>query len=139
MEKHFELSDAEFEKQFISCQLSPTIFSHEAHLRLAWLNIEKYGFEQAKEKIQNQLINFVTDIGAKDKYHKTLTIASIYAVAHFMKKSKSDNFKDFNLEFPKLKNNFKELIESHYSFDIFNSAKAREEFIEPDLIPFMQW
>jgi hypothetical protein len=42
-EKHLDLSDNEFEKQFINCELSPDIFSHEAHLRLAWINIKKMG------------------------------------------------------------------------------------------------
>lgn len=136
MEKHFELSDAEFERQFASCQLNPSIFSHEAHLRLAWIHIDKYGIEQAKENIQKQLQDFVAHVGAMGKYHKTLTIVAVEGVNHFMKKSKSDNFKDFIIEFPQLKNNFKELIGSHYSFDIFKSIKARTEFLEPDLLPF---
>lgn len=136
MEKHFELSDAEFENEFANCTLAESIFSHEAHLRLAWIHIDKYGLEQARDTIQEQLQDFVTRVGAKDKYHKTLTIVAVQGVEHFMKRSGSDNFKDFISEFPQLKNDFKELVGSHYSFDIFNSAKARTEFIEPDLLPF---
>ena len=136
MEKHYRLSDTEFEKQFINCQLDPSIFTHEAHLRLAWINIRSYGIEQAEKRIQEQIQNFVAYVGAKDKYNTTLTIAAINAVGHFIKKSKTDNFKDFISEFPQLKNDFKTLINSHYSFDIFNSKKAKAEFLEPDLIPF---
>ena len=136
MEKHYNLSDLEFEQQFVDCKLDPAIFSHEAHLRLAWININRYGMEQAEKNIQKQLQHFVESVGAKDKYNTTLTIAAIKAVGYFKEKSKADNFKDFIEEFPQLKNNFKALIGSHYSFDIFNSNKAKTTFLEPDLIPF---
>jgi cyclopropane fatty-acyl-phospholipid synthase-like methyltransferase len=65
-----------------------------------------------------------------------LTVAAIKAVHHFIRRSSSDNFYDFIHEFPKLKTSFRELISSHYRTDTFQSAKAREIFIEPDLSPF---
>ncbi len=136
MEKHFEFTDADFVQQFISCELDPTVFSHEAHLRLAWINIDQHGIEKAIESIQTQLKKFVEFVGATDKYNKTLTIASMKAVYHFMLKSKADNFKDFIIEFPQLKNNFKGLISTHYSFDVFNLEEAKAEYLEPDLMPF---
>ena len=136
MEKHFELSDSQFEKEFNSCRISPADFTHEAHLRLAWINIRKYGIEQAELNIQNGLKNYVEFVGAKGKYNTTLTIAATKAVYHFMLRSDSDNFKDFLIEFPKLKNNFKELMAYHYGFDIYNSIKAKTEYLEPDLVPF---
>jgi hypothetical protein len=75
-------------------------------------------------------------LGVTDKYNTTLTIAAIKAVYHFMLKSESDNFKDFIDEFPRLKYNFRELMASHYELYIFNSDKAKKEYLEPDLIPF---
>lgn len=136
MEKHWVYTDIEFEQLFNKCELPPAEFSHEAHLRLAWLHISRYGIEQAEENIQKQLQQFVAFVGAKDKYHKTLTIAAMRAVYHFMLKSNSDNFINFIADFPQLKHKFKELMESHYSFDIFSSNKAKVEFLEPDLSPF---
>ncbi len=136
MENHFKFSDSEFEKKFISCELNPSDFNHEAHLRLAWINIYKYGIQQAEKNIQFGLKNFVEFVGAKEKYNVTLTLAATKAVYHFMLKSKSDNFKSFITEFPRLKNNFKDLMSSHYEFDIYNSDKANKEFLEPDLVPF---
>ncbi len=136
MISHFDLSDEEFLRQFINCEFNPAYFSHEAHLRLAWINISKFGIEKAETAVQYQLQGFVEFVGAKDKYNKTLTIAAIKAVYHFMQKSKSDNFKDFITEFPRLKTNFKALMGSHYSFDIYNSAEAKHEYLQPDLLPF---
>jgi len=136
MEKHFELSDAEFEKQFINCELSPDIFSHEAHLRLAWINIKKYGIKKAVTNLQGQLREYVKSVGAENKYNTTLTLAAIKAVYYFMLKSYSNSFRGFMIEFPRLKNNFRELMSCHYGFDIYNSEKAKMKFLQPDLLPF---
>ncbi|MFK2820041.1 hypothetical protein U0L90_07935 [Flavobacteriaceae sp. LMIT009] len=135
MEDHYNISDIEFENQFTNCQLDPSLFSHEAHLRLAWIHIKKYGVDQAIENIQSQLKKFVAHVGATDKYHTTLTIVAVRAVDHFMQKSNHTDFQTFIAAFPKLKTDFKALINSHYSFDIFENEKARKKFLEPDLNP----
>ena len=136
MGKHYELSDSEFKEQFANCTLDSTLFSHEAHLRLAWLLINEFGLEKAEVQIQEQLKNFVANVGAKDKYHVTITLVAIKMVHHFMQKSKTESFADFILENPQLKTNFKGLIRSHYSFDVFDNIKAGRQFIDPDILPF---
>ena len=136
MEKHFEWSDAEFERQFQTGALSPAVFSHEAHLRLAWIHIRHYGVQQAIENICFQLKAYVQQLGAAGKFNKTVTVAAVKAVNHFMLKSYADNFYDFIHEFPRLKYNFKDLMAFHYQTDIYNNQKAKTEFLEPDLLPF---
>ncbi|HTJ48522.1 MAG TPA: hypothetical protein VL443_03630 [Cyclobacteriaceae bacterium] len=136
MMNHFELSDNEFEEQFSACKLNPHIFTHEAHLRLAWIHIHKYGINGAIDNICSQLQNFVKSIGASDKYNATVTVAAIRAVYHFILKSKTDNFLSFIDENPRLKNNFRELLGYHYTTDIFKSEQARVTYLEPELLPF---
>ncbi|MCW3075768.1 MAG: hypothetical protein JWO32_377 [Bacteroidetes bacterium] len=136
MEPHFELSDEEFESKFRNCTISAEIFSHEAHLRLSWIHITKYGLVSAIQNICIQLKAFVDFAGEKDKYNKTLTVAAIKVVNHFIKKSNSLTFESFISEFPRLKFNFKDLMNQHYRLDIFNSVEAKIKFIEPDLMPF---
>ena len=136
METHVELSDDDFEKQFENCELDPAIFSHEAHLRLAWIHLRKYGLEKAIENVCGQLLNFVDFVGARDKYNKTLTIAAIRAVHHIMNKGKIEHFDDFIRAHPRLKTNFKALMAFHYTTDIFNSQQAKQVYLEPDLAPF---
>ncbi|WP_298755230.1 hypothetical protein [uncultured Psychroserpens sp.] len=133
---HNQLSDSKFIDQFANGSLNPEIFNHEAHLRLAWLYIYRLGIKQAEQDIQDQLQSFVETVGAKDKYHKTLTIVATRIVNHFMQKSKSENFTDFINEFPQLKSEFKELVNTHYSFNIFTSELAKREFLKPDLLAF---
>lgn len=136
MEKHFELTDAEFEQQFADCTLNPEMFSHEAHLRLAWIHITKYGTAKAIENVCAQIQAYAAAQGASGKYHVTVTVAAVRAVYHFILKSKSDNFRDFIAEFPRLKHQFESLLDSHYSMDLFKSELARKAFVEPDLEAF---
>ena len=136
MEDHFKLSDQDFISQFKDCTLTPSLFSHEAHIRLAWVHINKHGVDKAIEKISTQIKRFDLIHGNGNKYHATLTFASINAVNHFIQKSVSDNFADFINEFPGLKTNFKDLLDSHYRIDIYNSRLAKVKYIKPDMIPF---
>jgi hypothetical protein len=136
METHFELNDDVFEQQFKDCSLNPALFNHEAHLRLAWIHIKKYGVDNAIENICEQLIEFTNSVGASNKYNKTLTIAAVKAVNHFINKTDIDNFQNFIQAFPRLTFNFKELMAFHYQIDIFILETAKKEYIEPDLLPF---
>ena len=136
MYNHKLLSNTEFENQFQSMTLDPILFTHEAHLRLAWIHINKYGLEMAIENITIQIRNYVEKLGVKDKYNLTLTIAAIKTVNHFYNKSESDHFNNFIKEFPRLKHSFRELLGCHYGIDIFNSDLAKNKYLEPDLLPF---
>jgi len=136
MEAHYHLSDSQFIQQLQDCSLNPKVFTHEAHLRLAWVNIKNHGIEKAVELTQNQLVTYVNYLGASDKYNTTLTIAATRAVYHFMLKSKSETFEEFIKESARLKTEFRKLMESHYSIDIFSYAKAKQEYLEPDLCEF---
>jgi hypothetical protein len=74
MINHLELSDDAFESLFSTCQLNPKLFTHEAHVRLAWIHVTKYGVETAVTNIVNQLYQFVTKVGAVDKFNLTLPL-----------------------------------------------------------------
>lgn len=136
MNTHFDLSDVEFKKQIKDRTLNPSLFNHEAHLRLAWIYNSIYNQDKASEIIVCQIFDYVEHLGATSKFNKTLTIAAVKIVDHFMQKSTVQNFKDFLKEFPRLKDSFIELIRAHYSFDIFQDDNAKKNYIEPDILPF---
>lgn len=136
MKNHTAYTDQEFEKLFATVKIDASLFTHEAHLRLAWIHIRKYGVDTAIANIRKQLKAFVSHLGEEDKYHDTLTIAAIRAVHHFMLLTDHESFDDFISDQHQLQYKFKELIESHYSFNIFTSPEARSRFIAPDLAPF---
>lgn len=136
MKNHYQLNDKLFLEAFEKATLNPKLFSHEAHLRLAYLLIKMYDINKAIDKTCEQILTYATSLGARDKFNKTVTVAAVKAVYHFMLKSNSDSFKDFINEFPQLKFNFKELLAQHYNIDIFNSEIAKSSFLKPDLLPF---
>ena len=136
MEAHLRLGDTEFMHQFERTSLDPKVFSHEAHLRLAWIHIKHHGQEEAIAKLITQIKTFASKHGAPDKFNMTVTVAAVKAVHHFVKKSKSASFVDFILEFPRLKHHFKDLMAAHYSFEIFTSPRAKVKYLAPDLLPF---
>jgi N-acetylglutamate synthase-like GNAT family acetyltransferase len=107
---HYELSDDEFEKQFCDATLSPALFSHEAHLRLAWLHLKKYGIDAAITHITSQLKNYVEHWGAKDKYNEPLTIAAIRCVDALRKETLSSGFLQFIRVNGQLKKDFKTTV-----------------------------
>lgn len=136
MQHHSELSDLAFEQQFADGILPPTLFNHEAHLRLAWIHIKRYGIDVAIQNVTVQLQSYVSGLGASDKYNHTLTIAAIRAVYHFILKSQTTDFQSFIEENPRLKFNFKDLMFAHYRTNIFIAEYAKTQYLEPELLPF---
>ncbi|WP_420601345.1 hypothetical protein [Flagellimonas sp.] len=133
---HSELSDVQFENLFEKGDLPPSLFDHEAHLRLAWLYITKYGEKGAVDKSCSEIRQFDKLHGDGTKFNTTVTIAAVKTVQHFMKKSNADDFYGFIKEFPRLKHAFKALLDQHYAFDIFSNERARTSYMEPDIQPF---
>ena len=136
MEKHYQYSDELFLHAMENSALDPNVFSHEAHLRWGWLLLETNVLEEAIVKACSQLKNYTQHLGAADKYNETVTIAAMRAIHHFRLKSEADNFRDFISGASQLKTSFRELMDSHYSENIFKSPKAKRQYLEPDRAPF---
>ena len=84
MASHFQLSDQEFAQQFEQCTLPPNWFSHEAHLRLAWIMIQRWGVEEAARQMCRQISKFDQVHGDGTKFNTTVTVAAVKVVHHFM-------------------------------------------------------
>ncbi|MDJ0646683.1 MAG: hypothetical protein QNJ57_11940 [Flavobacteriaceae bacterium] len=132
-EKHHLLTNDEFEEQFASCTLPACYFTHEAHLRLAYIHIKRYGVKQAIKNISRQIINFDDKYGDGTKFNKRITIASAKVVEHFMEKTSALDFKGMLLEFPQLRSNFCDVLKKHYKLDFFKKENE-EAYLETDLL-----
>ena len=84
----------------------------------------------------DQIKQFAEYYGATEKFNKTVTIAAVKAMNHFMGKATSDGFYDMMKEFPRLSANFKDILRQHYSFNVFSNPRAKKDFILPDLLSF---
>jgi hypothetical protein len=136
MGNHSDLSDSKFEEQFQNMTMDPALFTHKAHLRLAWIHLNKYGEEKAIENICNQIQKFDRRHGDGTKYHTTMTVAAVKVVEHFRSKSNTRSFQELLTENPRILTHFKELLGKHYSKDQLQMEIAKEKYVEPDILPF---
>ena len=136
MKTHCSLTDDQFLHQLQMATLDVAFFNHEAHLRLAWIQLKRHDNKNAISKTCTLIQNYVQVLGAMDKFNKTLTVAAVEAVAHFMQKTEVRSFEVFIEANPQLTLNFKGLLQTHYSFDIFSSTSAKSDYLAPDLVLF---
>jgi len=127
-------SDAEFLSAFENCTLPKSEFRHQAHLRICWLYLSAYPFEDASEKIKEGIIRFATSLGAIHIYHVSLTQAWVHLVALAMKKNLSSSFEEFIQQHPYLLD--KSLPAKYYSQTTLSSEAAKTTWVAPDLRAF---
>lgn len=137
MEKHYRFSDDVYEQKFRESKFPPLYFSHEAHLRLAYIHLERYGLEQSIENMCTQIYDFAIKYGATMKFNATVTYASLQIMYYYMEKGESTSFSELMQEFPNLLLDFKTEIQKYYSWDVFRSPEAKAKIHQPDLKPFV--
>ena len=133
---HSQYTDKEFIYAFESKGFPPNLFTHEAHLRLAWIYLIQYDEPLAIDKTCQGIQNFDQFHSDGTKYHVTLTVASVKVVHHFRQKSNATTFENFVAEYPKLVTSFKELLFQHYDKGVLTDPKAKTAYLQPDLLPF---
>ena len=109
-EKHQLLTDQQFEQQFEDCTLAPALVTSEAHLRLAYIHINKHGIKNAVITLYNQLTEFDTKFGNILTISKSTIKAFVKLIYDFIKKATTTSFRELLMEFPDLKTQFSALI-----------------------------
>jgi prephenate dehydrogenase len=135
MKNQISENDRCFISRLESCHLEPGEFGHRAHIRAAYiyLCLASLNDKRAAVRMKNSLPALENHQGAADStYHKTITIAWVQAVRHFMGISLStrsaNQFISLN---PQLLD--KHLLLTHYSEKQLFSDLARTVFVEPDI------
>lgn len=136
METHTLLNDTDFIREIVHGVLPPHLFTHEAHLRLAWIHLRASPPTEAIDTVNQQVRGYVDALGVSHKYKHTLTTAAVLIVHHFMKLFVSNSFKALIDQFPQLSHSFNELIARHYSTDIWELPLAKTSYLKPDLLSF---
>jgi hypothetical protein len=130
-----QLSDEEFRQSFEEDVLSPQCFNHADHVRIAWIYLSRLSWEEAVEKVSGGLRRLVSRAGETDKYHQTLTVASLYLVRERLRHRPAPEWKAFCLENEDLFRDFRKLIGRHYSDAQLFTTRARTGFVPPDRAP----
>ena len=95
MQPHREYTDENLEEAVSRATLPGDCFTHEAHLRLAWIHIRKYGPNRAAHNLCEQIKAYAASLGATDKFNHTVTVAAVRVLHEFMAKDPSESFEAF--------------------------------------------
>jgi hypothetical protein len=126
------MDDQQFLEAFEAAQLHP--FRHADHIRIAWLYLRRDGWEIGYRHISDGLRHFAESHGAHQKYHETITRFWAYVVNYAISLSEDiDDFDAFSARYPHLFDG--RIIFKHCSETLIQSATARNQWVEPDLLP----
>ncbi len=126
--------DRKFRAAFETCAVTPDEFTHEAHVRLAYVYLTECDVDSAVVRMRDALLNFIERNGIpRSKFHETITRAWVLAVRHFMDQSTSTSFADFIAKNGALLDS--KIMLTHYSASVLFSPDARASFVAPDLDP----
>lgn len=127
--------DLAFARSLEAYGIAPEAFDHAAHVRLAYIYLCESSVDSAAERMKATLLGYLDHLGVgHGKYHETITRAWIMAVSHFMHEcSRCQSAADFMSRNPRLLDS--RIMLTHYSADVLFSAKARQEYLHPDISP----
>ncbi len=111
---------------------------HREHIRLAYLYLRAYPFEQAAERIRAGIRAHNAAHGVPDSattgYHETMTIAWLRLVQLVLEEyGPAESGEAFCDVHPELLE--KKTLRLFYSKELFMSPRAKREYVEPDLAP----
>ena len=99
-------------------------FSHREHLRVAWTYLQLFGYDAALEKMRAGLLKFTAHHGASG-FNETITV-------FWMKMLATHHGEDPEQFLPRAS---KELLYRHYTRERALSVQAKQQWLEPDLLP----
>ncbi|SRR6266545_4955682 len=144
------MTDDEFLTAFEECKLARQDWTHEAHIRMAWLYLTQLpdaesaldrvrsGIKKLNAAFARQRSPLCRAANPKDArgltgYHETITAAFVAVIASRI--GLSEDFAAFRDHNPDLFDRKLTALLKHYRPERLYSPTAKKEFIEPDLIP----
>lgn len=132
------MNDEEFLAALERCTLPFEQWTHQAHLRLAYLYCSTLNLQSAIDRMRSSIkaYNKSTDTPeAIDRgYHETITQAFMLLVfAANQRTGPHESSEDFCTAHPELGSKF--VLQTFYSPERLMTAKAKSHFVEPDLGP----
>jgi hypothetical protein len=135
------MDDADLLRQFQELTLPFTLWTHRAHVKIAYLHLQKYPFDEALSRICAGIKKYNAANNVPESqtsgYNQTTTVAFLHLVAAVMRAYEyafpvhtADEFCDTH---PQLMS--KHVLRFFYSPHRRMHPDAKTRFIEPDLAP----
>jgi hypothetical protein len=147
------MTDSEFLSKFENRSLARSEWTHEAHVRMAWLYLARTdNYRTARSKVRSGikklnaafLARSVAPCGATKPaepaaearplgYHETITTAFVRVIA--TRSRPGESFASFRKRNPDLFDGRLSVLLAHYSPGLLFSDEAKTKFAQPDLEP----
>lgn len=132
------MDDETFLKKFEACEFPLDEWHHEQHIKLAYLYLRRYSFEEAANRIREKIkalnaAHQIPDLPTRG-YHETMTQAWLRLVwVTLCEYGLAETADAFYEQSPQLSQ--KKILRLFYSKEVFMAPQAKYEFLEPDLAP----
>lgn len=135
------VNDDEHLRRFEDQSLPLDLWHHRAHLKVAYLYLTRFGFEEALRRLRFGIRSYnafhnIADLPTSG-YHETMTCAWLQLVnttlCQFGPAASADTFFDRQTQL-----NEKRALLLFYSRDLIMSPEAKCSFVPPDLAPLPQ-
>ena len=132
------MKDADLMGAFLARRLTHSEWTHEAHLRIAWMFVRDQPLDEAHILFRIALVKLNDSHGVPESptrgYHETLTRAWLAVVGHLARRDPATDSRAFLVRHPEVLD--KTYLRKHYSPERIMSVEARARFVEPDREPF---
>lgn len=133
------MTDAELLTAFEDCSLPLEQWTHQAHVRVAYLYASRHGLRAAIDRMRSSIKKYNIAMNIPDAidrgYHETITQAFMHLVfAANLKTGAYASSQDFCSAHPELLTKY--ALRKFYSREQIMTWEAKAEFVPPDLCPF---
>ena len=104
-------------------------FDHEAHVRVAFVLLQRYSFLDALKRVGDGLQRLARRSGTPERFHVTVTVAFVSAVAEQAARQKTSDWFAFRAACPHLLD--RTYLSTHYAAAELDDPIARAAFVLP--------
>ena len=122
-------------REFLAQRIEPAGFDHVAHVRVAWLLLEQFPFEQALQEFEAGAMDLATRAGVPEKYHATITRALMQIIAADRDGGALLCWQDYRDSGPAVLSDAKSTLLQYYSPGLIFGEPARLSWCKPDRRP----
>ncbi len=128
------MTDTEFLEAFEGCSLPEIKWTHEAHVRMAWLYLQKMPLSEAISVVRDGIKRYNASMKKTLAYHETITQVFLQLISLRMQHiGGHQSFTDFCIENSDLLDRNMKALLIYYRKETLFSQAARDAFVEPDL------
>ena len=131
---HGPRADAVFEHLMAEVTANAERFGHREHVHLTWLAVRHCGVPAAIDIVSEGIQRTTRYAGAPQKYHATVSRAWVELVGYHVAEHEDAAFTAFADRNPALLD--KRLLTRFYRSTTLADPKAKQGWVEPDLVPF---